>query len=250
MTAFVSPSGHVMAFLDASAGRTYQTMFQQTNGTSAVRLGEGAPDAVSDDERWVLSIVPSIPPRVMLYPTGPGQARTLDIPELEAFTNARFFPDGNQLLVCGNERGKQSRCYARALESGPLRPMTPEGTRIGLAISPDGRTVLAQTSAGYGLYAVSGGAPVPVAGIADKERVVRFSPDGKSLWIERTAGLTLTIESLELTNGRRRAMLTVSPENRAGVVDVRRISLADDPRVYAYDMRKAISRIFTVTGMK
>jgi len=41
-----------------------------------------------------------------------------------------------------------------------------------------------------------------------------------------------------------------APEDRAGLVSIGRISLALDPRVYAYGTRVYVSQLFTVEGMR
>lgn len=67
---------------------------------------------VSPDGRWALAFMQA-PQQLMLYPTGPGQARRLDYGEFQAFSAARSFPDGERVLVCGNEPGRAPRCYVR-----------------------------------------------------------------------------------------------------------------------------------------
>lgn len=205
---------------------------------------------LSPDKHWVLSTVLSVPPRLMLYPVGPGQSRRLDAGELESYDAAAFFPDGANLLLCGSERGHAARCYVRAVSAGPLRAITPEGTLAGATVSPDGRTILAATSDGYKIYPLDGGLARPVTGLLVDERVVRWSPDGGSVWITRGREVPLMAEELELATGRRRPLMSVEPRNRAGVVSTDGISFADDPRVYAYSAREQVSRIFVVQGMR
>ena len=59
---------------DFSSGQTY---IRQTDGTPAVRLGEGRALALSPDGKWALSELTS-PSRLVLLPTGIGTEKTLE----------------------------------------------------------------------------------------------------------------------------------------------------------------------------
>jgi hypothetical protein len=248
----LSGDGTLIAFDDASrdAGATYRTMLRKTDGSPGASLGPGSPSMISSDKRWVLSIVLTVPPRLMLYPVGPGETRRLDHGELESYTDAQFFPGDSTLLVCGNEPGHAARCYVRPLAGGTLHAITPEGTAAGATISPDGRTVLARTAAGYSLYPVDGGAPRAVPALSPDEAVARWSPNGRSLWITHHGRVPFEVEQLDLASGRRTPMMKIEPANRAGIVALTGLSLADDPRIYAYSSVEQVARIFVVTGMR
>ncbi len=248
----LSGDGTLVAFGDASrdAGATYRTMLRKTDGSAAVALGEGFPKMVSHDKRWVLSVALTVPPALLLYPVGPGETRRLDTGELASYSDARFFPGDSILLICGNEPGHSARCYVRPLAGGVLRPITPEGTTPGAVISPDGQTVLARTATGYALYPVNGGTARAVPALASDDDVVRWSPDGRSLWITRDRQVPLKVEQLDLATGRRTVMMVLEPSNRAGIVNLSGLSLADDPRVYAYASVERVSQLFVVTGMQ
>ena len=248
----LSGDGTLVAFDDASrdAGATYRIMLRRTDGSPGVSLGPGYPSAISSDKRWVLGIVLTVPPQLLLYPVGPGETRRLDTSELESYTDARFFPGDSTLLICGNEPGHAVRCYVRPLAGGALHAITPEGTRPGATISPDGRTVLARTAAGYSLYPLDGGTPRPVPALSPDDDVVRWSPDGRSLWTTREERVPLKVEQLDLASGRRTTLMMLEPASRAGIVELAGLSLADDPRIYAYSSVEQVARIFVVTGMK
>jgi eukaryotic-like serine/threonine-protein kinase len=250
--ASMSRDGAMVAFTNtgSDAGSTYQSMVRSTDGSPAVLIGEGRVGMLSPDKRWVLSMVPTIPQRLMLYPVGPGQSRRLDAGELESYDVAEFFADGANLLLCGSERGHAARCYVRAVSAGPLRAITPEGTLAGASVSPDGRTILAATSDGYKMYPLDGGPARPVPGLSIDEQVVRWSPHGGSIWVTGGPEVPFKAEELDLATGRKRPLMSLEPTNRAGTVSINGLSLADDPRVYAYSAREYVSHIFVVQGMR
>ena len=95
------------------AGDNYGVMLRRTDGSPAVRLGEGAVLAMSRDKQWVLSALPSVPVKLMLYPTGAGVARRLDHGEFVAITKGAFVGDGSEILICGNEPKRAVRCHVK-----------------------------------------------------------------------------------------------------------------------------------------
>jgi hypothetical protein len=249
---WISADGRLMVFTDAGtdAGANYAAMLRKTDGSPVVRLGEGYPADLSPDGRWVLALIQSTPQQLMLYPTGPGQARRLDHGEFESFSGARFFPDGQGLLVCGNEPGHAPRCYVRPVGEGPLHPVTPEGTDYGF-VSPDGRTVVAHlTSGGFQLYPVDGGAPRVIPSLAASDQVVGWSQDGQAVWVCNPNEIPMRVERVDVATGRRSLLEVIAPPDRSGLLFFGSLSLAQDPRVYAYQTREYVSHLFTVEGMR
>jgi dipeptidyl aminopeptidase/acylaminoacyl peptidase len=223
-------------------------MLRKTDGSPALRLGEGSLRAFSRDKRWILSVIQSPAAQLMLYPTGAGQARRVDRGELESYSAAAFHPDGKRIVVCGNERGHASRCYVRPLGQGPLRALTPEGYDRG-EISPDGATFAAGTTDGYRLFPVDGGAPRVIAGLGRTDRVVRWSPNGNALWIALEDEMSKGLVSQDVTTGRRSPLPPITPVRRPGLLQSRELTLADDPRGYAYLTYEQKSHVFIVQGM-
>jgi dipeptidyl aminopeptidase/acylaminoacyl peptidase len=249
---FVSGDGSTLAFDNesADAGLNYATMLRRTDGSPAVKLGEGSIRAFSRDKHWILSVVQSPVAQLMLYPTGVGQGRRIDKGELESYSSASFHPDGKRILVCGNEHARGPRCYVRPLADGPLRAVTPEGYMRG-EFSPDGRELYAGSALeGYRVFSVESGAPRPVVGLAPTDQVVRWSPDGSALWVAPEYETTIKVESLDLGSGRRTPLLSITPSTRSGILYADELTLADDPRVYAFMTSEQQSQVFVVEGMR
>jgi Tol biopolymer transport system component len=249
---WISADGRLMVFTDAGtdAGASYATMLRKTDGSPVVRLGEGYPADLSPDGRWVLAVIQGAAQQLMLYPTGAGQARRLDHGGFESFSGARFFPDGQTLLVCGNEPGHAPRCYVRPLGDGPLRPVTPEEADYGL-VSPDGRAVVAHlTSGAFQMYPVGGGVPRAIPSLTANDQVVGWSQDGQAVWVCNPNEIPMRVERLDVATGRRSLLEVIAPPDRSGLLFFGSLSLARDPRVYAYQTREYVSHLFTVEGIQ
>jgi Tol biopolymer transport system component len=248
----ISHDGRLVAISDQgpTGGANYTVLLRKSDGSRFVRLGEGYPAAFSRDGRWLAVIVPVTPQKVMLYPTGTGEPRRADRGQIEAYSNAEWFPDGKRLLVSGNEPGQAPRCYIMPLDGGSLRPVTPEGSTDG-RVSPDGALVGARTASdGYRIYPIDGGTPRDVPSIAQDDVVIRWSPDGRALWTYAAASFPVQVDSVDIATGLRRPLETIELHDRQGVLSVLRVVLADDPHVFAYVVWHYVSHLFVAERMK
>jgi len=246
----LSRDGSLLAFTNGGtdAGNNYAVMLQKTDSGQVARLGEGESAAFSPDGRWLLTFVPSTPPKVVLYPIGAGAERPVDVGPFETIGSADWFPDGRSILVCGNRAGEASRCYVQSLAGGAGRAVTPAGTGTG-RVSPDGQQIAAfGPSLGHRLYGVTGDTGRQIPGLAFNDIVVRWSPDGRALLAWR--GNSTTLDRLDLATGRRTPLLAPAGGRAIGVSRLAFITLADDQRVYAYVLAQYNSLLFTVDGVR
>ena len=247
----LSGDGSLLVFGDGSSisGENYAVMLRRTDGSAAVRLGEGGDYALSRDNKWVLSALPSVPVKLMMYPTGAGTARRVDNGEFVGLAAASFLGDGSRVVVCGNEPKHAVRCYVRSISGGTFKPITPEGVS-GAVASPDGESIVAATSNGYRQFSISTGASQEVPGIAADDQVLRYSPDGRFLWTRKPKVQPVHVEQIDIKTGSRSALLPDFSPPRAGVFIVPSLALADDPHSYAYIEREGASYLFVLKGMK
>ena len=249
----LTPDGRTLLFTEESAraGKYYSTGLRQTDGSPVVRLGDGAAADITRDGRFVLSVIPTDPAQLVIYPTGAGPPRKLEQGGLVSYESAVFFPDGKRILACGHETGHAIRCYLQDVDGGKPRPVTPEGTTDGF-VSPDGLQVLVrESSGGLKLYPVAGGAPRPVPGATPDDAVVRWTRDGKSLLVSSLyEDVPLRVEKLDIATGRREPYKTFGPADPIGAIQIYPIALNDDGKSYAYTVRRQASHLFMVSGAR
>jgi eukaryotic-like serine/threonine-protein kinase len=228
------------------AGTNYGVVMRKTDGSPVVQLGEGAAFGLAPDGRWVLAGIPSTPPRLMLYPTGAGQPRKIEIGAFESFATGQFLPDGQSIVVCGSRPAQAAQCYTGSVDGGIFRAVTPPGSCCALP-SPDGRQVVAQEADGsWHLYSINGGAARPVPGLTDRDNLIGWSPDGRALRAFRRDEVPAEAVQVGLATGRRAHLLSLAPRDRAVLEHIRWVSLADDPKWYAYSYTEKGSRLYTV----
>jgi Tol biopolymer transport system component len=244
----LSQDGQMLLFAETALGTNYTVCLRKTDGSPVLRLGEGWPADLSADGKWVLAVVQSRPPQLVIYPTGAGETKHLERGQIENYVTAQWFRDGKSVLICGNEPGKGTRFYVQEIGGGGLRPVTPEGTRDGW-LSSDGRIVLARGPEGkYFLYPITGGEARLVPGLTETDVVAHWSADGRSVLAYRRAEIPCRLEGVDLATGHRALFKELAPADRAGLLSMREVFVTDDLRSYAYTAYYQVSSLFVSEG--
>jgi len=250
----ISADGRTLLFDESGegGGPGYAVYVRKTDRSLPVRLGEGSAQGLSPDGRWALSIRLARPSELVLLPTGAGQPRTLPRGSVQEYHWACFLPDGNRVLLVGNEDGRATRLFVQDVGGGPPRPVTPEGTWMeSNTITPDGRFVVAHAAENRLFPLDGGGEGRPVRGLETGDTPLRWSGDGRHLFLRaRGAGLPARVVRLDPASGRREAWMALQPDDPTGVVGVGSIVLTPDGRTYVYEYLRALSDLYLVQGMR
>src|SRR5262249_51176821 len=161
--------GKTIFFAEAGegGGAGYSVYIRRTDGSPAIRLGEGSSQALSPDGRGALAITHiATEPQIVLYPTGAGETKALAREGLVA-QPAHWLPDLKQTLITASEPGRGSRLYVWDLSGGKPHAISPEGYRsFSRTVSPDGKLVAARgPDQRLYLYPLAGGEPSPIPGL-------------------------------------------------------------------------------------
>ncbi len=246
----LSQDGQTLLFAETALGTNYTVCMRKTDGSPVVRLGEGWPSDLSADGKWVLALVQSRPPQLVIYPPGAGETRRLERGEIENYSTAQWFRDGKSVLICGNEPGKGTRFYVQEIGGNAPRPVTPEGTSDG-SLSSDGRLVLARGPKGnHSLYPIAGGEPRPVPGLTEADVLAQWCGDERSVLAYRRAEIPTRLERVDLATGHRSLFKEFAPADRVGLLSVRGIFVTDDLRSYAYTAYYQVSSLFVSEGKR
>jgi Tol biopolymer transport system component len=158
----VTPDGRTALFMEwgDGVGANKVAFLRPTDGSPAVRLGEGAPAAISPDGRRVLVYRPG-PPRLVLLPAGPGEETTLPAGDVRRFGtehilySAAFFQGGKRLVFVAEGTDKLQRLWVQDLDGRPPRPFGTAENLYNPVISPDGSSVAAGAEAAPSLVVFS-----------------------------------------------------------------------------------------------
>jgi Tol biopolymer transport system component len=255
----ISPDGRTLLFAEtgAAAGAGYAVCVRGMDGSPIVRLGEGAALALSPDGKWALTQTvgkESESPLVLLA-TGSEGRRVL--PTGGTHAEEGEWLDDRRIVFAGAAPGRPMRLYVQDVERGDPRSVSPEGIEASyvdrIAPSPDGRVVAAVGPAHTCmLYSIDGETPRPVPGAVENEFPVRWSGDGRWLYIRGSRALEppARLYRIELATGRREAWKELMPADPTGVDLFGVLALAPDGESYAYAYGTSASRLFLATGLR
>ena len=239
----------IFSYFGEGSGTNYTSYLRKTDGSPAIRLGEGAATSLSPDGKWAAEVLHT-PPQIVIQPTGAGQAKTIDRGGIEEYSWATWFPDGKRILFTGREPGRAMRCYVQEIDGATPRPVTPEGV-VGTQISPDSKFVIAtNTSNQTFLYPLDGGEPRPFAGLAAGEKIICWTRDGQQLFVRGAEALPIRVYRLDPISGRREMVKEVMPADRAGLILAPKILLTPDGKFYVYEMRRNLATLFLANDLK
>ena len=89
-----------------------------------------------------------------------------------------------------------------------------------------------------------------VPGLAAATTVLRWSPDGRALWVRRQQGGSIFVGRVDVATGARSVLTQITLAPGVPVFRVGQLNMADDPSVYAYRTVERSSFLFTVDGIR
>ncbi len=253
----ISRDGRTILFAEQGAGGgvgTYSVYMRGNDGSPSTRLGEGSAGPLSPDGHWAVSIVPSTPPALVLLPTGPGRAKSLERGPIVSYQAVAYFPDGERLLIAANEEGKPVRLYVQSLEAGGPRAVSGPGLRFAPpsdVISPDGRTAAVTDGEGrVVLFPLDGAEPRLAPGLEPGDVPMRWSLDGQALFVFRFDELPAQVRRVTFDRPGREVVARIKPPDPAGVESIVAAQVTPDGRSWVYSYFQYRNDLHLVTGLK
>jgi tRNA A-37 threonylcarbamoyl transferase component Bud32 len=250
----LSADGRLVLFDESGegGGATYSVFLRKTDGSPAIRLGNGTCAALSPDAKWAISVPNDAPEPFVLLPTGAGEARPITHDKID-HNAATWLPDGKRIVFLGSEPGHALRYYVQDINGGQPKPISPEGVLSGriMNVSPDGKWV-----AGVGpdekayLFPVDGGEARAIPGYEAGYRFTSFSTDGKNVFIFAYNKVPSSVYSLNLATGQKTLLKELEPPDPAGIDHVSPVLIALDGKSYIYGYNRNLSDLYLVQGLK
>lgn len=237
----------VFVELSNGQGRNSAIYLRKTEGSAAIQLGYGNRPSLSPDGKWVACIHRDAESStLMLLPTGPGESEFAKIDGVH-FDGVEWFPDNKRILFTGNETGHATRTWMYDLETKKSTPLTPEGTR-GTRVSPDGKWFITLDPHKLLLSPVRGGDSKTIVDLQGQS-VVRWSGDGRYLFLQQREPASIRVTRLEVATHREEPWLAVKvPEPGAQFLGP--LALSADGKAYATTFQRDLANLFLVRGLK
>ncbi len=246
----LSSDGQSLVFVELSngQGRNSAIYLRKADGSPAIQLGYGNRPSLSPDGKWVACIHhEGDRSTLMLLPTGAGESR---FPKIDGIhiDGVEWFADNKRILFTGNETGHGIRTWMYDFDQSKATPLTPEGTR-GIRVSPDGQWFVTVDPRKLVLSPVGGGDSKTIMDLQPGESVVRWSGDGRYLFLQQREPGSIKIIRLEVATRYKEPWLVVKvPE--PGATFFGPLAMSADGKACASTFQHDLANLFLVRGLK
>ena len=248
----LSADGKQILFQEAGegGGPKYAVYLRGTDGSPAIRLGEGSGMSLSPDGKWALSRFNTSPSPLVLYPTGVGEMQRLKDDGLNHI-GGTFLPDGKRFVFSGTESGHGVKLYWESLDEGKAHAFSPEGVGSGVVLSRDGRFVADRgPDQKVYLFPVDGGDPKLIPGLQPGEFPSAWTGDSRSLFVFGRGQVPAQVFHVDIATGQRTFWKSVEPADSAGIDTIGRLMMSEDNKSYVYSYVRTLSDLYLVQGLK
>ena len=249
----LSPDGKWLLFDETGeGGGTNGAVFlRPTDGSAAVRLGDGAGLALSHDGSTVVTRSFSDPLHFVLVPVKAGQPRAFPPDAFGQVIYGAFFPDGSRFVFEANEPGKGARLYVQAVSGGAATPISAEGiTYSRLFVSPDARWVAALgPDSRVHLFPAAGGSSAVLAASRPGDVPAGWTADSGSVYVA-SGGLPARIDRIDVATGSRTHVRDLAGLDGAGMVARSAARVTPDGQTMTLGFSRALSTLYWVRDLK
>lgn len=245
----ISPDGKWIFFAEEGdgGGPHYSAYMRATDGSPAIRLGDGTPYGVSPDLKWVASVVPGRPQQLWLLPTRAGEPRNLSQAGFD-YDLGLWLADNKHLLVIGREPGKRTRSYLTTMDTGLLKPITPEGVQAFPV--EDGKEVVSRQGDVLTFYPIAGGQPRQVKAIIPNIALPLSGQTGRYVIGAEQQEVPLRLYHYDTVTGAKQLWRELLPSDGSGVYSINMFDVTPDARWYAYSYVRDLSDVYLVDGLR
>jgi hypothetical protein len=252
----ISTDGSEVLFTEwgEGGGSRVGTYLRRTDGSPAIRLGDGTPGSLSSDGKRAASLLSGPTNQIVLYPVGPGRPDKVPVDGVNP-AGAFLLANGKGIQVLASD-GERVRMFVVAPEGGKAREIPTDGLDINhtTATSPDGgRLAYGSVDGKLKIAPIFEGSASAVPGLLlEKNDVIeQWSDDGRFLYVSRSDELPRPVDRVEIATGRRTPWKKLMPEDTSGLYWISQVSIAPDGQSYAYSYTAAVaSALYVVEGLK
>ena len=159
-------------------------------------------------------------------------------------------PTGAEIVFGGVEKDHGPRIYVQGVANGAVRAISPENVSTDGLATPDGRYVVGRSQEGVFNYPIDGGPPVRLSYVSTDDLPLQWSPDGRSIYVQRADTWPPVIDRVNTATGQRAVWKTIYPGDPAGIDSIIRIVITPDGQSYCHDYIRILSELFIVEGLQ
>jgi dipeptidyl aminopeptidase/acylaminoacyl peptidase len=253
----LSPDGRTVLLNEVGegAGAWPVVYVRSTDGSPAVKLGEGWAWSLSPDGNWVLAWNPPSgekPSSLSLLPTGPGQSTELARGDLSDFSWGSFLPDGHSIVFAARGKEGPLRLFVQAVPGGQPRAIGPERLLLNEwtnPVSPDGKYVVAIRRGEVHLVSLDGaGTERVLPGLSTPDdRVQQWSRDSRYLYTYRRGERPQKVWLYDIATGQRHLWKEFPYDNSIEGIRLRMTTGGD---AWTIEGRQVLGQLYVVEGLR
>jgi Tol biopolymer transport system component len=252
----LSADGRMVSFTESGAGvgPDPSAFVRRTDGSPAIRIAKGTAGGISPDGTHLL-LTDEDRQALKVVPIGAGDVRRIDTGSPKTIAPvAVWTPDGSRIVFSARAVDRAARLFVVPAAGGPMQTLTPEGVAWNggeIVVSPDSRFVLARERGKVWRYPIDGGARLPLDGLMPGDAPVRWSADGRSIWVLGGERPPMRIFQLDVATGRRTLSREIVNADPAGLVaDYLRLLISADGKSYVYGYARTLSDLYVAEGVR
>ncbi len=257
----LSRDGRTLLASEMDASANYSILVRRMDASAPVRIGSGRAQELSADGKWALSITPAEPRQVIVFPTGAGESRTIDVGTLVP-NAATFVQSGAKLGVAVvGARADVPEAVVADLSSGKTTSVPLPELRgnafsqrrfLPARAAPDGSLLAIQADDGKVLaWPLPNGGPArELAALGENETFVGWPADAGHIYVASWNGPKARVDSIDLSTRRRSTVREIEVEDPAGMLTVPELFLSADAQSYVYGFSRMLSNLYLVTGLR
>ena len=242
----------------AGGGPEGSVFLAPLDGSLPTRLAKGRAEALSPDGKLVLVGPAERRDQYTLVPTGSGSSSIVDLSGIRSNQIARFLPDGKRFVFQGSVEGKPIRLFlVDTGKSEAPKPVSVEGTLVwqgGNPVSPDGKLLFVLKDLGENavdeIVSLDDGTETPIAGKEARDIPIRWTEDGRGIYVFKREGLPVRIFRLDPWTGKKDLVKEFMPADPGGITGMSTVTMTPDAKTFAFNYRRRISELFLVEGLK
>ncbi len=240
----ITPDGKKILFMEQGegAGQTYGTYIRETDGSPAVKLGEGWSTQLSPDGMQVVLISYPQNDQISLIPTGTGHPTKIEKHSIVTYEWVTFLGQ-NKVLFVGSEKSVPQGFYVQDIPSGQPRLITKDIANIQWAVSPDETRVIALSEEGKAIiYSTEGKSSEIIPEVVNMFPVKWTDED--IIYFVHQADVPARVYQFDLKTRKLTLWKELAPPDIAGVQSVGLVVMAPKASSYAYSYRRILSDLY------
>jgi hypothetical protein len=100
------------------------------------------------------------------------------------------------------------------------------------------------------IYPTEPGEPRAVPGVDIADLPIRWTADGRAIWVFKPNEVPTKIDRIDVTTGERTLWKELTPPDPAGVLQIGPIHMTPDGKSYVYSYRRTLDELVLVEGLK